>query len=86
MQRPEYYLGIDIASANFYAAIGKAEDDQWHIMMKPKGFRNEYDELGQFLNWMQQHQLRPENTIICWSPQAFITKYWPTSWWLMGTC
>lgn len=65
MQRPEYYLGIDIASASFYAAIGKVENDQFYLLKKPKEFRNEYDDLSQFLNWMQQNQLRPENTIIC---------------------
>lgn len=65
MQRPEYYLGIDIASASFYAAIGQAENNQWHLLGKPRSFQNEYDSLSQFLNWMQKHQLKPENTIIC---------------------
>ena len=65
MQRPEYYLGIDIASASFFAAIGKAENEQWHLLGKPRDFQNEYDSLSQFLNWMQEHQLKPGNTIIC---------------------
>lgn len=65
MQRPEYYLGIDIASKSFYAAVGKAETDQWQLLGKPKKFENEYDSLSQFLNWIEQNQLKPGNTIIC---------------------
>jgi transposase len=65
MQRPEYYIGVDVASTSFYAAIGKAKDDSWSLVAKPHRFDNEYDSLPQFLSWLQQNQISPRNTIIC---------------------
>jgi len=65
MQRPEYYVGIDVASTSFYATVGKTIKDEWCLLEKPRKFENEYDSLPQFLDWMQQHKIKPQNAIIC---------------------
>lgn len=65
MEKPEYYVGIDIASTSFCAAMGKAIKDDWRLLEKPKKFENEYDSLPQFLAWLQQNQIRPQNAIVC---------------------
>lgn len=64
MKRPEYYIGIDIASAHFTAAVGQM-GEKWKIVVAPEEFNNAYDSFGTFLKWLQAHQLRPENTVIC---------------------
>ena len=65
MQKPENYVGIDVASTSFYAAVGKTINDDWHMLEKPRKFENEYDSLPQFLAWLQQHHIKPQNAIIC---------------------
>jgi transposase len=64
MNKPEYYVGIDIASAQFTAAVGRMEQ-KWKIVVPPAEFPNEYDSFGQFLHWMQSHQLGADNCIVC---------------------
>jgi transposase len=64
MNKPEYYVGIDVASAQFTAAVGHM-DRKWEIVAGPVEFANDYDSFGQFLNWMQTHQLQPNNSIVC---------------------
>jgi transposase len=64
MNKPEYYVGIDIASAHFTAAVGRMEQ-KWKIVVPAVQFVNEYDSFGQFLHWMQAHQLTTDNCIVC---------------------
>lgn len=64
MNKPEYYVGIDVASAQFTAAAGRMEH-KWKIVLPPVEFANDYDSFGQFLHWMQTHQLQPDNAIVC---------------------
>jgi transposase len=64
MNKPEYYVGIDVASAQFTAAVGRMEQ-KWKIVVPPAEFVNEYDSFGQFLHWMETHQLGPHNVIVC---------------------
>jgi transposase len=64
MNRPEYYVGVDIASASFTSAVGRMED-KWHIVVKPAKFTNDYDSFPQFMNWLLEHGMTSENCIIC---------------------
>lgn len=65
MNKPDYYVGIDIASLTFTAAVGHLQAGSWRIAVKPKEFGNQYDSFAQFLYWLQEHQLSPENCVIC---------------------
>ncbi len=65
METPRYYVGIDIASLNFYAAAGLSVNNEWQLSVQPKPFDNDYDSLPKFLHWLQQHQIKPDNAIIC---------------------
>ncbi len=64
MNRPEYYIGIDVASAQFTVAVGQM-GAKWNIVVRPTAFANDYDSFAQFLHWLQGHQLRPDNAILC---------------------
>jgi transposase len=64
MDKPELYVGIDIASATFTAAVGRM-GDKWQIVVRPGEFGNAYDSFPQFLTWLQQHGVTPEKAIVC---------------------
>jgi len=64
MNKPEYYVGIDVASVQFTAAAG-CMDQKWKIVVPAVEFPNDYDSFGQFLHWMQAHKLHPDNAIVC---------------------
>jgi transposase len=64
MPKPEYYVGIDIGSATFTSAVGSM-DTQWQIVVRPATFANEYDSLPKYLKWLQEHGIRPDNSVIC---------------------
>jgi transposase len=65
MNRPEYFVGIDIASESFTVAAGQMQENEWKIVVEPFPFRNGYDGFPQFKEWMQRNQLRPDNVIVC---------------------
>lgn len=65
MKKPEYFIGIDVASQSFYAAAGEVIENDWRLVLKPGQFENEYDSLPKFLGWLQQNQFKPENVVIC---------------------
>lgn len=65
MQKPEYFVGIDVAAATFTCAVGQLVGGRWQIVVKPTEFENRYDSLGAYLHWLQTHQLRSDNTVIC---------------------
>jgi transposase len=65
MKRPEVFVGIDIGSANFFAAAGKEDKNNWQLTMKPKEFINDYDSLPQFLLWLRENHILPNNAIVC---------------------
>jgi len=65
MQKPEYFVGIDVASISFYAAVGKAKDGSWNLITNPHKFENEYDSMPRFLSWGQQQQINSQNAVIC---------------------
>ena len=62
MQRPKYFVGIDIASETFVAAAG---DEPWQLRVKPQQFENELDSFPKFLVWLQEHGLEREKTVLC---------------------
>lgn len=62
MERPKFFVGIDIASATFTAAVGV---EPWRLIVKPEEFLNELDSFPKFLHWLQKNKLAPEQTILC---------------------
>jgi transposase len=66
MDRPKYFVGIDIASETFTASIGQFEEQSgWKIVAKPTTFENEYDTFSQFRYWLETNQALPTNCIVC---------------------
>ena len=53
-----------IGFAQFTAAAGRM-DQKWKIVVPAAEFPNDYDSFGQFLQWMQTHELQPDNAIVC---------------------
>jgi transposase len=87
MNKPEFYVGIDIASAQFTAAVGRMEQ-KWQIVVPPAEFANDYDSFGPFLHWLQAHQLQPDNCIVCMEATGvynevlahyLVTKHYPVA-------
>lgn len=64
MDRPRYYVGIDIASATFTSAVGSM-GDKWQIAVRPSSFANTYDSFAQFMKWLQEHGVQAGNSVIC---------------------
>lgn len=64
MNKPDHYVGIDIASATFTAAVGRF-GEKWQIVVRPEEFGNEFDSFPQFLNWLHKHGIQPGNSIVC---------------------
>lgn len=64
MNKPQFYIGIDIASATFTSAVGSM-GERWQIVVKPTQFDNEYDSFAKFLSWLQEHGVTQDNSVIC---------------------
>ena len=64
MDKPRFFVGIDIASATFTSAVG-AMNDKWQIVVRPETFDNEFDSFVKYLRWLQEHGVQPENSVIC---------------------
>lgn len=64
MNKPRFFVGIDIASATFTSSVGSM-GDKWQIVVRPATFANEYDSFAKYLKWLQEHDVRPENSVIC---------------------
>ena len=62
MTQFNYFVGADIASASFLACVGAAP---WNLVVKPVKFDNLEDGFGTFLDWLKEHKLTPENTVMC---------------------
>lgn len=66
MNRPKYFVGIDIASETFTASIGQfKEQSGWEIVAKPTTFENDYDTFSQYRYWLETNQAIPTNSIVC---------------------
>jgi transposase len=64
MNQPQFYVGIDIASATFTSAMGQM-GEKWQIVVKPETFANTYDSFPRYLHWLQAHGVRPDNCVLC---------------------
>lgn len=57
-----YFVGVDIASATFTTCVGTMP---WAIIVKPETFDNHEDGFTSFLGWLQEHNLPPDQTVVC---------------------
>jgi transposase len=64
MDKPRFFVGIDIASATFTSTVGSMSD-KWQIIARPATFANEYDSFAKYLKWLQDHGVQAENSVIC---------------------
>ena len=64
MDKPHFFVGIDIASATFTSAVG-VMGEKWQIVVRPATFANQYDSFAKYMQWLQEHGVRPENSVIC---------------------
>lgn len=62
MERPRYFVGIDIAAETFTAAAGV---EPWRITVKPVAFVNELDSFPKLIGWLGQHGLNRDQTVLC---------------------
>jgi transposase len=65
MDKPEFFVGIDIASASFTASAGQLRSRGWQIVVSPSRFDNTYDSFPAFRHWLQEHRLRTDNCVVC---------------------
>lgn len=64
MNKPKHYVGIDVSSKTFTSAIG-CMGTKWQIAVKPEQFDNSLDGCTAYLYWLQEHDAKPNNSIIC---------------------
>jgi len=62
MSTLQYFVGIDIASEQFHAAIGTAP---WQLVVKATEFSNTAEGFDQFLTWLDAHACTPSATVLC---------------------
>lgn len=62
MTQFKYFVGIDIASSTFTASMGTMA---WKVVLKPQEFENTEDGFQTWLDWLTQHQILPDQTVIC---------------------
>src|SRR4030067_481098 len=62
MTNATYFVGLDIASTQFHAAIGTRP---WKLLVHGQEFANTPDGFAQVLEWLQQHACTPANTVLC---------------------
>ena len=62
MKAPKHFVGIDVASLSFTAAVGKSP---WQLIIPPAEFSNDFDSFPKFLHWLQKHNLQPDNAVLC---------------------
>ena len=64
MDKPHFFVGIDLAAASFTSAIGSMQE-RWQIGVRPARFANDLDGFPQYLHWLQTQGVRPDNSIVC---------------------
>lgn len=57
-----YFVGIDIAAEQFYAAVGTVP---WQFVAKPSEFPNTAEGFDQFWTWLTTHHCTPSDTVLC---------------------
>lgn len=73
MKPPLNYVGIDVASATFTSAVGRM-GEKWQIVVRPAQFDNEYDSFARYLHWLQAHEVKPDNSVICMEATGVYTE------------
>lgn len=62
MNRPAYYIGIDVAADDFTAAILTTPDKPLHVR---ETILNSTDGFRSFEQWLQTQQVTPKNSVVC---------------------
>lgn len=57
-----YFVGLDLASAQFHAAVGTRP---WRLLVRGREFANTPDGFAQFLAWLQDQACTPANSVLC---------------------
>jgi len=58
----QYFIGIDIASSTFTAAVGRMP---WEVVLKPQEFENNEEGFQELLDWLSSHQLSAKQSMVC---------------------
>jgi transposase len=58
----KYFIGVDIASSTFTASVGVMP---WKVVLKPHEFENTEDGFQACLEWLANHQILPQQTVVC---------------------
>jgi transposase len=58
----KYFVGMDIASNTFMAAVGT---QPWKLVVKPQEFENSEDGFEALLSWLHEHHLEAPQTVAC---------------------
>jgi transposase len=62
MSTHRYFIGMDVASEQFHAAIGTAP---WQLVVKATEFPNTPAGFEQFRTWLAAHGCTPADTVLC---------------------
>ena len=57
-----YFVGVDIGSEQFSAAIGTSP---WKLLQSARAFANAAEGFAGLQQWLQQHDCTPAQTIVC---------------------
>jgi len=74
MNKPTYFVGIDIASTSFTSSIGQLVEEKWKIIAKPRKFQNNYDDFPSFLAWLSEYGAEQGNAILCMEATGVYTE------------
>ena len=64
MDKPRFFVGIDIAAATFTSAVGSLAD-KWQMGAHPATFANEFDSFAKYVHWLQAQGVQPHNCVVC---------------------
>ncbi len=56
------FIGIDIASTTFTAAVGGRP---WQVLVKPQEFSNHLDGFRAFMDWLVEHRVDKRHAVVC---------------------
>jgi transposase len=62
MAKWKWFVGIDIASATFTAAVGGSP---WHVLVPPQEFSNNLEGFRAFMDWLAEHRIDRRKAIAC---------------------
>ncbi|MCL5428517.1 MAG: IS110 family transposase [Chloroflexi bacterium] len=62
MRKWKTFVGIDVASASFMAAVGGSP---WQVLVKPQEFRNNVEGFRAFMDWLAEHRLDRRRAVVC---------------------